>query len=511
MNIAYILTAAKAMADKAEKEAANNLANAPQSFRLAAKKYREAAAADPSKKAEYIALAETYESKASGATPVKPPQNGGNNYVGNSYGGSDNSGSATANRVTTTAQNSNSGSGDDKGEVTLESALGKLDALIGLGGVKSKVRSWVAVVDVERRRRERGLPTNKGFSYHLVFTGNPGTGKTTVARIMADIYKALGILQQGQLVETSRSDLVAGYVGQTAIKTREKIESALGGVLFIDEVYTLCAGGENDFGQEAIDELLKAMEDHRDELVVVVAGYTDLMEKFLTSNPGLKSRMKTVIEFEDYTEDEMFRIFNGQCEKNKYSLTPVAEKVLKSHLKKLYQTRDKNFGNAREVRNIFQEVVLQQSERLYKIAQTRELTDDDFIVITEDDVLGAIGKDNSGVSVEYENVKNKVTEADMYASLAQGNLGNAAVLVCTRIEALLKYVYKFDGELYEMVNTLREKQHAFGNKLTKDDFDRLYRIRTFRNNFVHSGTASGEITPTDVTECIRIIKTLENK
>lgn len=511
MNIAYILTAAKAMVDKAEKESANNLATAPQSFRLAAKKYREAAAADPSKKEEYISLAETCERKASGAAPVTPAQNGSNNASTNSYNGSANSGAATTNRTTAAAQNNNSQSNGEEGEVTLESALSKLDSLIGLKGVKSKVKSWVAVVDVERRRRERGLPTNKGFSYHLVFTGNPGTGKTTVARIMADIYKALGILQQGQLVETSRSDLVAGYVGQTAIKTREKIENALGGVLFIDEVYTLCAGGENDFGQEAIDELLKAMEDHREELVVIVAGYTDLMEKFLTSNPGLKSRMNTVIEFEDYTEEEMFKIFNGQCEKSKYRLTPVAEKVLKSHFKKLYQSRDKNFGNAREVRNIFQQIVLQQSARLYKIAQTRELSDDDFIIMTEEDVLNAISKDNSGVSVEYESVKNTVTEADMYTSLSQGNLGNAAVLVCTRLEALLKYVYKFEGELYEMVNTLRENQHAFGNKLTKGDFDRLYKIRTFRNNFVHSGIAGGEITPTDVTECIRIIKMLENK
>ncbi len=167
---------------------------------------------------------------------------------------------------------------------------------------------------MERLRREHGLPT-ADLSLHMVFSGNPGTGKTTVARLMARIYHSLGILSKGQLVETDRSGLVAGYVGQTAIKTRKVIDSALGGVLFIDEAYSLAAGGENDFGQEAIETVLKAMEDHRDDLVVIVAGYDGLMERFIHSNPGLESRFNRFLHFADYTEEELLAIFRMQCEK----------------------------------------------------------------------------------------------------------------------------------------------------------------------------------------------------
>ena len=196
----------------------------------------------------------------------------------------------------------------------MEDLLKELDSYIGLDVVKDEVRSLINMVQVYKLRREHDLPTTD-MSLHMVFTGNPGTGKTMMARMMARIYRPLGILSKGQLVEVDRSGLVAGYVGQTAIKTQKAIEKAMGGVLFIDEAYALNGKSENDFGQEAIDTVLKAMEDHRDDLVVIVAGYTDLMEKFIHSNPGLESRFNRFLLFPDYTTDEMMAIFKMRCGK----------------------------------------------------------------------------------------------------------------------------------------------------------------------------------------------------
>ena len=196
----------------------------------------------------------------------------------------------------------------------MEDLLKELDSYIGLDVVKDEVRSLINMVQVYKLRREHDLPTTD-MSLHMVFTGNPGTGKTMMARMMARIYRSLGILSKGQLVEVDRSGLVAGYVGQTAIKTQKAIEKAMGGVLFIDEAYALNGKSENDFGQEAIDTVLKAMEDHRDDLVVIVAGYTDLMEKFIHSNPGLESRFNRFLLFPDYTTDEMMAIFKMRCGK----------------------------------------------------------------------------------------------------------------------------------------------------------------------------------------------------
>ena len=197
---------------------------------------------------------------------------------------------------------------------SIEDLKAELNELIGLDGIKKEVNNLINMVTVHKLRKEHGLKS-VDMSLHMVFSGNPGTGKTTIARMMARIYRSLGILSKGQLVEVDRSGLVAGYVGQTATKTAKVIESALGGVLFIDEAYSLSSKSENDFGLEAIDTLLKAMEDHREDLVVIVAGYDGLMDTFIHSNPGLESRFNRYLHFDDYSVDDMLAILSMQLKK----------------------------------------------------------------------------------------------------------------------------------------------------------------------------------------------------
>lgn len=260
-------------------------------------------------------------------------------------------------------------------EVTLDEALASLNGLIGLAKVKTQIQDWVEQIQVFQQREKLGLKVPP-YSYHMVFLGNPGTGKTTVARLVADIYKALGILKTGQVVEVSRADLVAAYVGQTAIKTKQVIEKAYGGVLFIDEAYSLASGSENDFGLEAIDTLVKEMEDHRDNLVVIVAGYEGKMKKFLDTNEGLASRFKTFISFDDYNGEELLKIFLLQASKNQYTIDQDVLEVLYRYFNELYQYRDKNFGNGRDVRNLFERIVTIQSKRInrQKPATVEEFT-----------------------------------------------------------------------------------------------------------------------------------------
>ncbi len=237
-----------------------------------------------------------------------------------------------------------------------------LDALIGLAKIKHDVKELFDFVKVQQLRKEQGMKAVP-VSLHLVFSGNPGTGKTTVARILARLYKQIGVLSKGQLVEVDRSGLVAGYVGQTAIKTQEKIQEAMGGVLFIDEAYTLAKEG-NDFGQEAIDTILKAMEDHRDDFIVIVAGYTKPMETFINSNPGLKSRFNKFIEFPDYTIEELMGIFDLNCKKYQYTVDEDARNQVKSLVMLKKSEQFENFANARAVRNLFEDIVTNQARRI---------------------------------------------------------------------------------------------------------------------------------------------------
>lgn len=262
---------------------------------------------------------------------------------------------------------------------SLEAVLKELNGMEGLKTVKQQVSDLADQIAVFQKRKEEGLPVPE-MSYHMVFTGNPGTGKTTVARIVGKLYQALGILSKGHLVEVDRSDLVAGYVGQTALKTKDVISKAMGGILFIDEAYSLKKEG-NDFGQEAIDTLNKAMEDSRNDFVVIVAGYKEEMKSFIESNQGLRSRFRTFINFEDYSGDELYKIFLDLLKKKQYVLTDEADKQISVYLK----NRDINefTGNARDVRNLFENIVNLQARR---IARINTPTKNDLVTITVEDL-----------------------------------------------------------------------------------------------------------------------------
>ena len=277
---------------------------------------------------------------------------------------------------------------EPQSEESLQELLAELDSLVGLTGVKQDVHSLLNFIKVCKLRKERSLKVPV-MSYHLVFTGNPGTGKTTVARLVAKLYYHMGILPQGQLVETDRSALVAGYLGQTAIKTQKVIQSALGGVLFIDEAYSLANDEQDSYGKEAIETLLKAMEDHRDELVVIVAGYDELMHKFIDSNPGLRSRFSKYFNFPDYEGKELAAIFSRFCETNGYMLEPDAVCGLKAYCEKLYAERKVHFGNARDVRNLFEQAINLQANRL---AGLHTVSDAALTQLTKEDLAAAFGE-----------------------------------------------------------------------------------------------------------------------
>ena len=259
--------------------------------------------------------------------------------------------------------------------------MAELTGLIGLGTVKTEVESLRNLIKIQAMRAQQGLP-NTNMSYHMVFTGNPGTGKTTVARIVAGIYKEIGILKKGHLVETDRAGLVAEYVGQTAPKTNAKIDEALDGVLFIDEAYTLVGEG-SDYGSEAIATLLKRMEDDRNRLVVILAGYTNEIKEFIDSNPGLQSRFNRYIQFDDYSAEELTEIFKRNLRKSRYKIKRDAFEELQGVVAKAVASRDKNFGNARYVRNLFEKVVQNQANRL---ARMESINNDELSIITREDI-----------------------------------------------------------------------------------------------------------------------------
>lgn len=268
-------------------------------------------------------------------------------------------------------------------EARLQKLVDELDELVGLQGVKEEIQSLINLIRIRKLRESMNMPT-MDMSYHMVFTGSPGTGKTTVARIVSKIYKELGILSEGTVIETDRSGLVAGYVGQTAIKVHELVEQAIGGVLFIDEAYSLVNPDvPNDFGMEAVDTLVKLMEDHRDNLVIIVAGYTQEMKTFLKSNTGLVSRFNKFIDFPDYSNEELLDILDVMAANAGLSLEKAAKKEVGVYLRKLNAEQKKEFGNARGIRNLFEKIVMHQANRLIQLdAPSKE----DLMTIRKEDV-----------------------------------------------------------------------------------------------------------------------------
>ena len=391
-----IIKGANSLYEQAETAANAGSSRASQLYRAAALKFKNAIAKNPNQKEYLMSMVEECEQKAS--MPVAKVSKNVNSSNNSGYSNNNNNNRTNVNTVKKEEAKVKYKTEGTKEKKTVEQSLEDLNTLIGLGSVKRKINQWVETAKAMKRREEMGLKVPEGFAYHLVFSGNPGTGKTTVARLMGEIYSALGILDKGEVIEVQRSDLVAEHVGGTAPKTMDAVNRALGGILFIDEAYTLTGTGGNDFGKEAVDTLLKAMEDYRDNLVVICAGYTNEMQEFLELNPGLRSRfnikskddqnqvgsdLSNMIEFEDYNGEELFRIFNLNCKKNQYKFGPEVEYALRQYFDRLYATRDKNFGNGRDVRNIFQSVVQIQGARTNRIANP---TVDDLTSITLEDI-----------------------------------------------------------------------------------------------------------------------------
>ncbi|MFJ7406177.1 MULTISPECIES: AAA family ATPase [unclassified Lysinibacillus] len=264
----------------------------------------------------------------------------------------------------------------------------QLDGLVGLPNAKKELHNLINFIKIQSLRVDHGL-TSFPITYHLVFSGNPGTGKTTVARIIGQIYKHLGVLSSGHFVETDRAGLVAGYVGQTALKVQEVVKKATGGVLFIDEAYALLNDKQDAFGKEAIDSLLKAMEDLRDDLVIIVAGYTELMEEFLQANPGFKSRFNHFVQFDNFRTDELYEIFAMLCKNNDYRYGDAFAQHMKTQLNQIPVETIPNFSNGRYIRNVFEKLVTIQSNRLI---QQQNITRDELMEFTDADIVQAISE-----------------------------------------------------------------------------------------------------------------------
>jgi hypothetical protein len=315
---------------------------------------------------------------------------------------------------------------DEKEQVPpadLNELMAKLHRLVGLERVKKEVETLANLVRVRRMRQERNMPVPP-MTLHMVFTGNPGTGKTTVARLLAEIFRALGVLSKGHLVETDRSGLVAGYVGQTAINVSEKVQAALGGMLFIDEAYALASSDSGqDFGREAVDALVKLMEDNRADLIVVVAGYPEPMEKFLNSNPGLRSRFNRFMQFDDYAAPELFAILERMCEEHGYTLTPTAAEHARRLFQEMYDQRGTNFANGRDVRNAYEKALARHANR---VGPMSDVSDEVLCTLTRPD-FGGGAEPPPEVVAEADPAGDASTEATtaMDAADASGGSGGS--------------------------------------------------------------------------------------
>ena len=302
--------------------------------------------------------------------------------------------------------------GPEEGKTeTVEEVLAELDALVGLEEVKREVKKTVNLVKINNARAAQGLKVPP-MTHHMVFTGNPGTGKTTVARLMARLYRALGVVKQGQLVEVDRGGLVGQYAGETAVKTAKACDSAIGGVLFVDEAYQLVSGDGDNYGKEAIATLLKRMEDNRDDMIVIVAGYTDEMRDFLDANSGMKSRFAKTIEFQDYSAEDLAKIFRSMAKKNQFILAPDLESGLDAAIAKLTKTRDRTFGNARFVRQLFEDATGRQADRL---AESGTLEGDALVTLT----LADLGLDEKKVDHGAPKIEDVLAELDGLVGLKE--------------------------------------------------------------------------------------------
>ncbi|WP_252891593.1 AAA family ATPase [Thermoclostridium stercorarium] len=292
-----------------------------------------------------------------------------------------------------------------------EEIRAEIEKLVGLTNVKEDIEALMDFVKVQKLRREHGL-SGSSISLHTAFLGNPGTGKTTVARLMGEYFKALGVLKKGHIVEVTRADLVAEYVGGTAVKTNKVIDKAIDGILFIDEAYSLAEGGENDFGKEAINILVDRMEKERDRLAVFLAGYTDRMEAFLKSNPGLSSRVSRKFYFKDYTGPELLQIFEMLLEKNQYTMDGECLRKMEQYFNYLYETRDEHFGNGRAVRNTLEKLIKAQSDRL---AEEKDVTVEMLKTITMEDIEKALRVKE--ITVTSDKLESILQELDEFVGL----------------------------------------------------------------------------------------------
>ncbi len=498
----------KKMAEQAAQRGSEKTARS--NFKLAADAFRAAAGENPQDKNRLIALADEMDSLSTGdlGAYYTPPASA-----------APSSPSAAAPRAQAAKSEEKSADNAKKpekktevDETELSEALAELNGLIGLSEVKTRINEWVDQIRLFKVREQRGLPVPP-ITYHMVFTGNPGTGKTTVARLIAKIYHALGIIRENKCKEVGREDLVAQYVGQTAIKTKEVLDEALGGILFIDEAYTLKKEG-NDFGQEAIDTLLKVMEDQRDEISVIAAGYEEDMQKFIKSNAGLSSRFKNFINFADYDGADLFRIFAMNCKKRKYVLTDEGKQLCKKYFNDLYANRDATFGNARDVRNFFEDVVTKQAVRL---SHNGNPTDEELCTILPEDIVsvtggkvaagsagaGTLSADPVKIKDDYERAARENSAEVISEELKKGNSDGAVVALCVRLESILKYKYRLDGDLFTMIDAF------IANNGGEEKYRVLHKLRMKRNSLVHSDGQKVDFTKSDLLAALAVVEEMD--